>query len=71
MIVEVKNVVEDRLSCNFCDKGDYRAHNTGFVYPYKEVFTFIRDGGNGLCPSICKDCLIELIEKSKLFTDCL
>lgn len=62
MRVEIKN--SNRCSCNFCDKGELSNDRKHLIYPYKEVITF-RSEGSGLQASICKECLSELIEKSR------
>ena len=60
--MEVAKVNTEYCSCNFCDKGELKKSGIGLIYPYEYVFEFQREG-NGLRPSICKDCLDELYNK--------
>jgi hypothetical protein len=62
MRVELKDI--SRGSCNFCDKGELNRYGNNLIYPYSEVVT-VRSDGNGLEARFCKECLNELIEKSK------
>lgn len=63
MKVIKKNVIKDTQSCNFCTKGELDEKNMRLLYPYEDVYEFIRDTGNGLCACICKECAAELLNK--------
>jgi len=64
MIVKKESVRNDTVSCNFCQKGELNRSGNNLIYPYDTVYTFKRDTGNGLCATICKECLKELHDKA-------
>ena len=68
MKIEKKSVISDRVSCNFCKKGQLGKDGKSLVYPYDEVFMFVSQDG-GIAPCICQDCLNELFEKSPRTTN--
>lgn len=68
MKIEKKSVIRDRVSCNFCKKGQLDKDGKSLVYPYDEVFMFVSQDG-GIAPCICQDCLNELFEKSPRTTN--
>lgn len=63
MEIEIQNVKKTYSSCNFCTSKLNNSGN-GLVYSYDEVIVFMRNEG-GVCVSMCKECLTELIEKAK------
>lgn len=65
MKTDLENVFRDSASCNFCQKGELNKFGNSLIYPYKNVITFKRENGNGLCACICEDCLDELYKKGK------
>lgn len=64
MLVQIESVIKQTTSCNFCNKVQLKESSLGLKYPYENVVTFKREG-NGLCASICEDCLNELTDKGK------
>lgn len=65
MVLEIDDVKNG--SCNFCSKGKlvHGKDRPRLVYPYEKFLTISRDSHGSVCVNICKECLDELIEKSK------
>jgi len=61
MVTIIEKSITDG-SCNYCDRGELNELQNGLIYPYKVTY-HISNGGNGITPRFCLDCLVELLFK--------